>query len=196
MKKLILASGSPRRRDILKRQGIAFDIIKSTIEEHSDKSRPDEVVMDLSRQKAEAVYAGLDEKQRQEYSMILSADTVVAADGCIRGKPADREEAERMLRLLSGREHQVYTGFCLLDARTGQLLINEAECTLVRVYELEDEEIGRYIDSGEPMDKAGAYGIQGLFSYYIRGIEGDYDNVVGLPIARIYQECKALGISL
>lgn len=126
--------------------------------------------------------------------MVIGADTLVAVDGQILGKPADPKDAAEMLRRLSGRRHQVYTGVTLYhhsQGRTRQHTFHE--CTQVWFYSMTEEEISWYISTGEPMDKAGAYGIQGLGSRFVKAIEGDYSNVVGLPVARLYQELKAMG---
>jgi len=201
---LILASGSPRRKEILERQGIKFTIIKSDCEENTRESEPDKVVMDLSRQKAlDVIDHKLGEvssadrvhlEERASEVLILSADTVVACDGKILGKPKDAKEAHEMLRLLSGREHQVYTGVTMLSKDKTTVNTSFAVCTNVYFYDLTDEEIEAYIATGDPLDKAGSYGIQGIFGVHVKGIEGDYDNVVGLPIAEIYQTCKKQGI--
>lgn len=190
---IILASGSPRRKEILMRHKVSFEVIKSDAEEVITKSEPDSVVKELSRQKAFDV-AG---KLSGEEKYILAADTVVAKDNKILGKPQDEEDAFNMLKHLQGDVHEVYTGVTLL--RSGSEIkecLNFAEVTKVYVYPMSDEEIRSYIATKEPMDKAGAYGIQGCFAIHIKGIEGDYDNVVGLPVARFYQECKEKNINI
>ncbi|MBR6328932.1 MAG: septum formation protein Maf [Lachnospiraceae bacterium] len=188
-RKLILASGSPRRREILENLGISFEVVKSECDEVTGAAAPEEVVTSLSLRKARDVKSRVGKD-----AMILAADTVVALDGRILGKPADVSEAFEMLSSLSGRTHEVYTGVALLlpDGRE----ISFYECTKVEVADLDRAETEAYIASGEPMDKAGAYGIQGLFSVHIKGITGDYFNVVGLPVARLYAECKKEGVVL
>ena len=187
---IILASGSPRRSEILKRHDVAFRVIKSDCDEDSEERDPERLVMELSLKKAANVRDRLlQEGGLKENEYILAADTVVSIDGRVLGKPADEEEAGKMLALLSGRTHQVYTGAALVREKDEPVL-SFAECTQVSVYPLTEEEIDYYIRSGEPMDKAGAYGIQGKFAIHIKEIRGDYDNVVGLPMARLYQACK------
>lgn len=186
--KMILASGSPRRRQLLEQIGIEPEIRPSTIEEKVTSADPQEVVMELSAQKAEDVAARADGG-----AMILGADTVVAVDGEILGKPEDDQDAMRMLRLLQGRSHQVYTGVTLILKEEGKSRgATFAEKTEVFVYPMTEEEIQAYVCTGEPRDKAGAYGIQGKFAAYIKGIHGDYSNVVGLPVGRVRQEWKRL----
>lgn len=187
-KKIILASASPRRKELLSQIGITFEIIKAEKEEHITSSIPTEVVKELSMQKAKEVAAKCDS------SIIIGADTIVAMEGQILGKPKDRADAMRMLRLLQGKKHQVITGVTVLLGSTKTLSF--AEVTDVSLYPMTDAQIERYIATGEPMDKAGAYGIQGRFAAYVRGIEGDYNNVVGLPIGRVYQEVLSAGIDL
>lgn len=127
--------------------------------------------------------------------VIIGADTVVAVDGQILGKPADRADAVRMLRLLQGKEHQVITGVTVILKESGKT-VSFAEVTKVYIFPMTEEQIEQYIETGEPMDKAGAYGIQGKFAVYVSGIEGDYNNVVGLPVGRLYQETLAAGVDL
>lgn len=175
---LVLASRSPRRQELLRRAGIAFLVRPADIEEAplpGEEPRPH--VERLARAKAEAV-------QAERGEIVLAADTVVVVDGEILGKPATPEDAARMLRRLSGREHLVMTGVCL---RNGAHLDVETEVTRVRFAPLSEQEIADYVASGEPMDKAGAYAAQGLASKFIDRIEGCYFNVVGLPLARVYR---------
>ncbi len=184
--KVILASNSPRRRELLRQIGVEPEIRPSKIEEKVTAQTPEEVVMELSLQKAEDVAEGA-----QAGALILGADTVVAVDGKILGKPESHEEAADMIRLIQGRAHEVYTGVTLIcKEETGSRGRTFAEKTQVLVYPMTEEEIKAYADSDEPMDKAGAYGIQGRFAAYIEGIHGDYNNVVGLPVGRVYQEWK------
>lgn len=187
-RKVILASGSPRRLELLEQIGIQPEVRPSSVEEQVMSTVPEEVVMELSSQKAEDVAA-----QVPAGTLILGADTVVAVDGEILGKPEDHEDAGRMIRRIQGRSHQVYTGVTLIckDA-DGSRGVTFAEKTEVLVYPMTEEEIDCYAQSAEPMDKAGAYGIQGRFAAYIKGIHGDYNNVVGLPVGRVWQEWKRL----
>lgn len=190
--KLILASASPRRRELLMQVGIVPVVEPSHVDEVITSTEPDQVVMELSRQKAEdiaALHCG-------ENVTVVGADTVVAIDGMILGKPKDREDAVSMIGRLQGRKHQVYTGvtICFVDdgaSADGGRVVTFAEKTDVHVYPMTREQIEDYVDTGEPMDKAGAYGIQGRFAAYVKGIEGDYNNVVGLPVGRLCQELFA-----
>lgn len=190
---IILASGSPRRKELLELIGVEFNIITSNKEEVITSTNPEEVVKELSMMKAEDVAEGVTGP-----AIILGADTVVAHGGRILGKPKDKEDAFRMIRSFAGEDHYVYTGVCIIkkEADGSVKKISFAEGTKVTVYPMSDEEIERYVASGEPMDKAGAYAIQGLFAPYIKGIEGDYYNIVGFPIAGIYQRLKNEGIYL
>lgn len=172
---LILASQSPRRRELLAQMGVPFEIIVADTQEAQSGS-PRELVMENARLKAKAVY------EMHKGRMILGADTVVCVDGQVLGKPKDREDAFRMLKTLSGREHKVYTGVCLLYADTEDVRCDE---TLVHFTPLSDDEILRYIASGEPMDKAGAYAIQGMAGMYVDKIHGSFSNVIGLPMALV-----------
>lgn len=201
--KVILGSASPRRRDILTQAGIEHEIIVSDIEETVTKTDPAEVVRELSLQKAEDVWdkavkryvTGEDgaNSLNEDDILVIGADTIVAVDGVIYGKPEDRQDAIRMLGNLSGRTHQVYTGVTVIN---GERRITFAASTDVSVYEVSDKEIERYTDTGEPMDKAGAYAIQGGFAKYIKEIRGEYNNVVGFPVARLIYELKKLGIDI
>jgi septum formation protein len=195
--KLVLASGSPRRRELLALLGVPFHIKVSEAEEVITSSNPAKVTEELSRQKAEAVAEELLREMTEDQSscyIILGADTVVAADGEILGKPKNREDARQMISLLQGRTHMVYTGVTLLFCQNGQKEnLTFSEGTKVKVAPMSEKEIEDYIDTDEPYDKAGAYGIQGAFSKYIEGIEGDYFNVVGLPVHRVYEEMKKSG---
>lgn len=205
MSQIILASQSPRRKELLEQIGLEFEICPAKGEEIITKTIPEEVVMELSKQKAEEV-AAMVSTYAQEHKdittpsdiMVIGADTVVAYDGNILGKPVDEEDAKRMLSMLSGNTHSVFTGVTLVlidkSGRAGELVFFEK--TDVKMHEMTEQEIDRYIATGEPMDKAGSYGIQGKCAIYIEKIEGDYNNVVGLPIARIYQELKKIGIDM
>ena len=196
--KVILASASPRRRELLHQVGLEPEIIPSQIEEIITCEEPEQIVKELSRQKAERVADKLfwmtetahgDDKSQ---IVVLGADTVVAVNGKILGKPATKEEAVQMIALLQGRAHQVYTGVTMIFGAEGERL-TFAERTDVHVCSMSQEQMERYVMTGEPMDKAGAYGIQGCFAAFILGIEGDYNNVVGLPVGRVCRELMARG---
>lgn len=185
----ILASGSPRRRELLGQIGVIPEVHPSQVEERVTSRVPEEVVVELSAQKAEDVAAGLGQTGPV---LVLGADTVVAVDGRILGKPATHEEAYEMIRSIEGRTHQVYTGVTMIYQCGDQMSgVSFAERTDVQVFPMDEEEIRSYVSTDDPMDKAGAYGIQGIFARYIAGIHGDYNNVVGLPVGRVYQEWKA-----
>ena len=187
---MILASASPRRRELLSRIGLAFTVKPACGEERGRGALAWEQVEELALQKAEEIA-----EEAGENVIVIGADTLVFLDGKPMGKPQDEKEAARMLSALQGRTHQVYTGVALIWSRGGeQRRRSFHECTDVTVYPMTQEEILAYIRTGEPMDKAGAYGIQGLFARHIQKIEGDYNNVVGLPVGRLYQEMKAEGI--
>ena len=180
---LILASASPRRRELLGLLGIPFVVRAADIDETMDPQKPpfDEVAR-VSRQKAAAV-------AREPGDVVVAADTIVVCDGIVLGKPRDPEDACRMLRLLSGRSHQVMTGCTVL--RDGQAKIFP-EVTDIHFRPLSEGEIRRYVQTGEPMDKAGAYGIQGGAALFCEKLSGDYYNVMGLPVCRLQQTLKAL----
>lgn len=188
--RVILASGSPRRLELLCQVGIEPEVEPSHVEEVITSTIPDQVVMELSRQKAEDIAA----LHAAEDAVVVGADTVVAFDGKILGKPKDKEDAVRMIRMLQGHIHQVYTGVTLvfcgkLSGESGSVVdkITFAEKTDVHVCSMTEEQIRAYVETGEPMDKAGAYGIQGYFAAWVQGISGDYNNVVGLPVGRVYR---------
>ncbi len=185
---IVLASASPRRLELLRQIGIEPEVIVSHVEEVVTSSEPGEVVMELSRQKAQDVA-----KNQPEGTLVIGSDTVVAVDGRILGKPHDHEEAAEMIRSIEGRAHQVYTGVCMvLKGEDGaeDMVRNFFDATDVEVYPMTEEEILEYANSEEPMDKAGAYAVQGFFGRYIKGLKGSYANVMGLPISMVYQELK------
>lgn len=184
--KFILASASPRRKEILENVGFCFDVIPSENEEKikGDLS-PKDTVEALAYQKALDVYSSYPD------SVVLGADTIVVFNGEILGKPKDKADAKRMLKMLSGQTHEVRTGYAVLGGNTEIVL---SECTLVTFFALSDEEIENYANTGEPMDKAGAYGIQGKGGLLVRSILGDYFNVVGLPVANVSRCLKMVGI--
>lgn len=187
--RIILASQSPRRRELLAAMGISFTIDVPDIVER-DAATPAETVCGLALQKAQAVAL----RHPGEQALILAADTVVYC-GQILGKPKDREDARRMLSLLSGRWHEVYTGVCAMDAASGLQEVR-AECTRVHFVPLSEPEIGRYVETGEPMDKAGAYAIQGRAGMFIDRVEGSASNVIGLPMATVRELLTRLGVTL
>ncbi len=188
---IILASKSPRRKELLERAGYVFDIVPSEMKEIITKKIPHEVVCELSHQKAQEVF-NRQEKLSDEKCLVIGADTIVAIDKLILGKPNDEKAAFDMLYKLQGRTHEVFTGVTLVYGNCGKVLTHTFyEGTRVTFYPMTDEEIKAYIATGDPLDKAGAYGIQGPCGIYIKKIEGDYNNVVGLPIARLYQELKS-----
>lgn len=193
--KLYLASASPRRKELLKQIGLSFKTMPSTVEEKITKTEPSQVVEELSYQKAVDVCGKLAAEGKEDF-VVIGADTVVSCWGKIMGKPKDKEDACRMLGELQGKSHQVYTGVTLAwkSRDISPMYFTFSECTDVTMYSMPEEEIRKYVDSGEPMDKAGAYAIQGLCAAHIQGICGDYNNVVGLPVGRVYQELKNRGL--
>lgn len=192
--KIILASKSPRRKELLSQVGYTYECVVSEKEENTDAVQPSDVVKELSQQKAEDVCAKIEkEGQMEEDCLVIGADTIVAKDSEIFGKPKDTEDAKRMLSALQGREHSVWTGVTLIYLRDGKKKKKVfAEETKVHMYSMSEQEIEEYIRTKEPEDKAGAYAIQGYAAKFIKKIDGDYNNVVGLPVARIYQELKKL----
>lgn len=211
--RLVLASASPRRRELLSQIGLEFTVMPSTKEENAKTTEAGALVQELSRQKAVDIWEQLsggqgqnpdaDQEQiseetqepnlngkRQLELLVIGADTVVCCEGKILGKPHSREAAAEMLTALQGRSHEVYTGVTLYSQSE---TVTFFECTQVEFYPVTEVEISEYIDSKEPMDKAGAYGIQGLGARFVKGIRGDYNNVVGLPVGRLYQELKSHG---
>ena len=211
--RLVLASASPRRRELLSQIGLEFTVMPSTKEENAKATEAGALVQELSYQKAVDIWEQLsggqgqnpdiDQEQiseetqepnlngkRQPELLVIGADTVVCCEGKILGKPHSREAAADMLAALQGRSHEVYTGVTLYSQSE---TVTFFECTQVEFYPMTEVEISEYIDSKEPMDKAGAYGIQGLGARFVKGIRGDYNNVVGLPVGRLYQELKSHG---
>ncbi|WP_258083969.1 Maf-like protein [Thermococcus thermotolerans] len=174
---LVLASASPRRREILARFLDKFEVIPSRASEECDLRDPTEYALELARRKAWEVY-------NRVGGTVIGADTVVSVDGKILGKPKDEEDAFRMLRLLSGRVHRVTTGYCIIHKGTE---IAGVVITEVKFRELDDEMIWAYVRTGEPMDKAGAYGIQGKAGLFVEWIRGDYYNVVGFPLEIVWK---------
>ena len=191
MNKIILASASPRRKELLRQIGIRYKVMPSTVEEQITKTLPEDVVQELSYQKAVDVCSRLQEQGEDDFT-VIGADTVVAFMNHIMGKPKDTEDACQMLNGLQGNVHQVYTGVTLCFKQKGMpsMFHTFYERTDVSMYPMTQDEIEAYVATGEPMDKAGAYAIQGKCAAYIERICGDYNNVVGLPIGRLYQELK------
>ena len=187
--RIVLASGSPRRRELLSMLGAELEIRPAAGEENvGDSKDPEEIVCRLSAAKAREVAALYPAQET-----VVAADTIVWCDGRVFGKPADAAEAASMLGALSGRSHEVYTGVTVIS---GGRELCSAECTRVRFRELCPEEINAYIATGEPMDKAGAYGIQGKASLFVEGIDGDYFNVMGLPLCKLGKMLSELGVHL
>lgn len=217
MSRIILASASPRRKELLNQIGLVFEILSSDKEEITAKKKPQEVVQEFSYQKAKDVFSKIEkesekkqenqqdafdeckkeevELQEEETGMedllVIGADTIVYYDGKVFGKPGSKQEAYDMIKVLQGNTHEVYTGVTLAWKTAGKLgTYTFFEKTEVVIYPMEKEEIISYVKSGEPMDKAGAYAIQGHFGAYIKEIRGEYNNVVGLPVGRLFQEMK------
>lgn len=183
MSRLVLASASPRRRELMALAGFDFEVITADVDEVLDAFlAPCELVMSLSFQKASAV------AKDNPDAAVIGADTVVVLDGKVLGKPHSEADAVQMLRDLSGNTHEVYTGVCIIK---GDRVHKFYECTKVTFWPLEDELIAQYVASKDPMDKAGAYGIQGNGCVLVKGIEGDYFNVVGFPVSRFCREIKS-----
>lgn len=181
---MILASQSPRRRELLSLIAADFKVIPAKGEEIlPEGSSPSEAVLLLSRQKAAEIY------REYKNEIIIASDTVVAIDGKILGKPVDEADAVAMLKMLSGRTHSVFTGVCIISSDGTENSF--AEETTVEFWQLSDDFIEEYVKSGEPMDKAGAYGIQGSGALLVKSINGDYYNVMGLPVGRLYRELSA-----
>lgn len=210
---IILASGSPRRRELLALAEYDFEVVPSLADENIEIAEPDEYVKRLASMKAHEVCSRIADSIKEDV-IVLGADTVVSYDGRILGKPKDRDDARNMLRMLSGQTHQVHTGVCLLRASGGKdanvqisrdikdgtdsptVTISAekifAEQTDVTFYDITDDELEAYLDTDESYDKAGGYGIQGKGGLFVRSISGDYNNVVGLPLARVYHEIKRI----
>jgi septum formation protein len=187
---LILASASPRRADLLRAAGLQFEVVAADVDEACRLGEPpEEYVRRVALEKGRALCGRFPDRP------IVAADTTVVVDGGILGKPEDRADAARMLRLLSGRTHEVLTAVCLLR-NTPPVELVEVVRTRVEVASLSEAEIAWYVASGEPMGKAGAYAIQGLASRFVTRIDGSYGNVVGLPVAALYHMCAAAGILL
>lgn len=190
--RMILASASPRRRELLALLGLDYEVIPAEGEEHISKNEPSEVVEELAMTKATEVYEKL-MKEKEEPILVIGADTVVVDQNQILGKPKDAEDAVSTLNRLQNHTHQVYTGVAIRIWRDGKSISRVFhEKTDVTMYPMTTKEIMDYVSGGEPMDKAGSYGIQGQAARFVKSICGDYNNVVGLPVARLYQELKEI----
>ncbi|MFK9091299.1 Maf family protein [Bacillus salipaludis] len=188
MQNLILASSSPRRKELLENLHLTFAISSSEVDESFDPAlTPEYVVMELAERKAKKVF------QKNQDAFVIGSDTIVALNGRILGKPADEAEAISMLKSLSGQQHDVFTGVSILSPTSSTRFYEKTE---VWFWELTDDEIKAYVQTGEPLDKAGAYGIQLLGSMLVKKINGDYFAVVGLPVARTIRELKKAGYQL
>lgn len=185
---IILASGSPRRKELLRQIQIESIVEPSGADEALDINEPEAFVKELSKRKC------LDIANKHTDGVILGADTVVAIDGKILGKPKDEDDAKRMIRLIQGRAHHVYTGVTLAKKEKGMLkqVVTFCESTEVLLEKISSGEIDEYVATGEPLDKAGAYAVQGIFAKFVKGITGDYSNVVGLPLAALYANLKSM----
>ncbi|MFJ5758189.1 Maf family protein [Neobacillus sp. NPDC093182] len=188
MQNLILASSSPRRKELLENLRLTFTISSSEVDESFDPTlSPEDVVMDLAERKAKVIF-----KENPE-AFVIGSDTIVVSDGQVLGKPTDEADARGMLKKLSGKRHDVYTGVSILSPNGTTRFFERTE---VWFWELTDDEINFYVQSGEPLDKAGGYGIQQLGSMLVKKINGDYFAVVGLPSAKTYRELKRLGYQM
>lgn len=203
--RIVLASASPRRSELLAQIGLEFEVKVSDEEERTEAREPWLIVQELAARKAEAVLRTVFEAEGgstgpRDSLLVIGADTVVVCDGEILGKPVHEADARRMLRALAGKSHEVYTGVALFyrqapcagEEKEGRLVDRRCfyETTRVHFAPMTENEIEDYVSTKDPLDKAGAYGIQGFCARYITGIEGDYNNVVGLPVGRLYQEIK------
>lgn len=191
MRPIILASGSPRRQELLTNLGLDFKVIVSDVDESMGENMlPAQLVEKLAERKASAVAA--------EFSgegLVIGADTIVILGNKLMGKPQDRSDAIEMLRELQGRSHEVFTGVAVIDVATGQSVVTH-QATAVRFKPMTMEQIERYVDTGEPMDKAGAYAVQGKASIFIDSIRGCYFNVVGLPVAKLADALRVFGVEI
>ena len=192
MREFVLASASPRRKELLSQIGIKFRTCTSKKEEEVLRNLPENMVKDLSYTKARDVY----ERGNRE-AVVIGADTIVVADEEVLGKPKNEQDAFAMIKKLQGDTHHVYTGVSIIWQQNNTTHVSSFySMTEVELYYMSDDEIRNYIATKEPYDKAGGYAIQGYFARYVKRIKGDYNNVVGLPITRIYQELKKIGIDI
>lgn len=191
MEKFILASSSPRRIEILNNLKLEFDVIPSNYDEKMENNFPaEETACFLARNKAIDVYNSLESKK-----LVVAADTIVYCEGMILGKPKNHDDAYKMLKLLSGKKHKVITGMCIIN-KSLDSIYEKAEETIVEFKKLGEDEIINYINTNEPFDKAGAYGIQGLGGLFVKRIEGCYFNVMGFPVHRFYIMMRDIGVNL
>ncbi len=198
--RIILASGSPRRRELLSQAGYEYTVMVSDVDEYTETLIPKDYVMELSERKAKDIcnklMSGEFEFEKAEVGypfVVIGADTVVALNNRILGKPLDYDDAYNTLNSLAGQTHNVYTGVSLVYYNGSNMKVNTFyECTEVTFYPMTHEEIVWYLSTNEPFDKAGSYGIQGLGAKFVKSIKGDYNNVVGLPLARVYHEIESL----
>jgi len=190
IKNIILASASPRRKEILEKTGLKFRVVESRCEEKMDTGlKPHDLAKFLSREKAREV------ARRYANALVIAADTIVVLRGRIFGKPCDKEQAKEMLRVFSGKAHSVITGFTIIDTASNEEL-SRSVSSKIFFKRLSADEIEAYIRSGEPLDKAGAYGIQGLGAVLIKRIEGDFFNVMGLPLNALAESLKKFGVNV
>ncbi len=190
MKTIILASASPRRKELLEKIGLKFEVEPSNYEENiSSELGPHELAKSLSLEKAKLI------AKNHKNALVIAADTFIVLEGAILGKPRTETEARKMLGTISGRQHSVITGFTIIDTETNKALSKSVE-TRVYIRKLTSTEIAAYVESKEPLDKAGAYAIQGLGSVIVEKIEGDYFNVIGLPLSALAQSLKEFGVNV
>ncbi len=190
MREFVLASASPRRKELLSQIGIKFRTCTSKKEEEILRSLPEDIVKDLSYTKARDVY----ERENWE-NIVIGADTIVVANEQVLGKPKNEKEAFEMIKMLQGDIHHVYTGVSIIWQQNNNTHVSSFYAvTEVELYYMNDDEIRNYISTSEPYDKAGGYAIQGYFARYVKGIKGDYNNVVGLPIGKLYQVMNSLNL--
>ena len=190
MKEFVLASASPRRRELLTQIGIPFRICVSKKEEESSQKKPGDIVKELSYTKAKDVF-----DQGNQDAVVIGADTIVVYDEQVLGKPKDEEDAYKMIKMLQGKTHQVYTGVSVIWRQDNSIQVSSFYAvTDVELYGMSEEEIRAYIATNEPYDKAGGYAIQGYFARYVKQIQGDYNNVVGLPVGELYQILNSLNL--
>lgn len=190
MKEFVLASASPRRKELLNQIGIKFRTCTSKKEEEILRNKPEDIVKDLSYTKARDVY-----ERGNRDAIVIGADTIVVVDEEVLGKPKDEAEAFAMIKKLQGDIHQVYTGVSIIWQQNNNTHVSSfVAMTEVELYYMSDEEIRKYIATSEPYDKAGGYAIQGYFARYVKQIKGDYNNVVGLPIGKLYQVMNSLNL--
>jgi len=190
-KKIILASASPRRKELLKSMGLEFEVIPSEVEENiENKSFSLELIENLAAEKAADIANKI-----KFLSIIIGSDTVVVINNKILGKPKDKKDAFHMLKMLSGNTHQVISAIAVIDTETGKIL-KDSVVSDVTFKQLSDEEINAYIETGEPMDKAGSYAIQGLAGMFVKSINGCYSNIVGISVFKLAEMLKELGVEL